>query len=129
MDDDPSQWPAPSGMIIDVKGIHIYNRQHGTAFSLSFGHIHHWTGGPGGQPNQWAKTPKEVTEAGQLTIYLRKKPSGPPVQAMMMTSEAAKSIHNYLCIMFDKWGNMVRTRAKWEIEEDEKAKKARGGGR
>jgi hypothetical protein len=40
-----------------------------------------------------------------------------------VSSEAAKSIHNYLCIMFDKWGNMVRTRAKWEIEEDEKAKK------
>ena len=45
------------------------------------------------------------------------------MQCIIVSSEAAKSIHNYLCIMFDKWGNMVRTRAKWEIEEDEKAKK------
>ena len=126
MADDPSQWPGQTGMIIDVKGIHVYNRAHHTAFSLSYGHIHHWTGGPSGGPNQWAKAPKEATEGGTLSIYLRRKPSGPPTQCMIVQSEAAKSIHNYLCIMFDKWGNMVRTRAKWEIEEDEKAKKAKG---
>ena len=61
MPDDPVQWPVGSGMIIDVKGIHVYNRGSETAFSLSYGHIHHWTGGPSGGANQWAKAPKEVS--------------------------------------------------------------------
>ena len=68
-------------------------------------------------------TPRPEDESGQVTMFIKSKPDRPADCTMVVVSFAAKSIHNYLCIMFDKWGNMVRTRAKWEIEEDEKAKK------
>jgi hypothetical protein len=57
-------------------------------------------------------------------LHLRSTVDGPAESTVMIVSDAAKSIHNMMCVLFDKQKWQVRTRAKWEIEEAAKADKS-----
>ena len=58
-----------------------------------------------------------VFQVGELKIMVRSKMTAQPDMLLLIHSDAAKSIHNYLCILFDKWEGMVKTREKWEVNE------------
>ena len=64
-----------------------------------------------------AEVSKVLNEGGELKIMVRSKMTAQPDMLLLIHSDAAKSIHNYLCILFDKWEGMVKTREKWEVNE------------
>ena len=110
-----------SGLILDVKGIHLYNRSADQAFSIPYGGVHSWFGASvDGKEFSFSLAPKRLNEVGELKILVRSKPTIAPDMLLLLHSDAAKSIHNYLCILFDKWEGMVKTREKWEVEEARK---------
>ena len=90
------------------------------AFSIPYGGIHSWYGSPSDKDQCFALASKRVNEVGELKILVRSKPAVAPDMLLLLHSDAAKSIHNYLCILFDKWEGMVKTRDTYELQEARK---------
>ena len=107
-----------SGLILDVHGIHLYSRPQNAAFTIPYGGMVGWVASPYEGECGWGKTPKKKvleTEAGQLTLFVRSKPHGHADAVIVVLSEAAKSIHNYFCVLHGVQDNMVTTRTKEEM--------------
>ena len=107
-------------------GLHFAHFRQETACTILFGSVLDWNGSAWQGHGRWSVTPpkKKDTERGVLMLHLRSTVDGPAESTVMIVSDAAKSIHNMMCVLFDKQKWQVRTRAKWEIEEAAKAEKS-----
>ena len=117
--------PTP-GTRTTTDGLHFAHFRQETACTILFGSVLDWNGSAWQGHGRWSVTPpkKKDTERGVLMLHLRSTVDGPAESTVMIVSDAAKSIHNMMCVLFDKQKWQVRTRAKWEIEEAAKAEKS-----
>ena len=113
-------------MFTTTDGLHFAHFRQETACTILFGSVLDWNGSAWQGHGRWSVTPpkKKDTERGVLMLHLRSTVDGPAESTVMIVSDAAKSIHNMMCVLFDKQKWQVRTRAKWEIEEAAKAEKS-----
>ena len=93
---DLGQWNHNCGLIFDRKGIHLYSRRAGSAFTIPFGGVEGWQGGPYQGSKRWGATPRPEDESGQVTMFIKSKPDRPADCTMVVVSK--KSTHNYLCV-------------------------------
>ena len=109
---------------------HRYNLLTQEAFSIPFGGIVSWTGAVYGGQRSWGIAPKKTNESGFVLLFVTSKHDEHADQVVMLVRDAAKAIHNYLCILYDKQNKMVATRSKTEIEDDmrEEREAAKKGG-
>ena len=123
-------WPGTSGLVLDDKGLHFWNLETREAATVPYGNVHGWFGGPRSPLGScsWSFTPKQKNEDGRITIFLRHRLTDPPTGVVQIESEAAKAIHNMMCVLYEKYDRRVKTRAAWEIKEDNDAaeRKKRG---
>ena len=115
-----------AGTRTTTDGLHFAHFRQETACTILFGSVLDWNGSAWQGHGRWSVTPpkKKDTERGVLMLHLRSTVDGPAESTVMIVSDAAKSIHNMMCVLFDKQKWQVRTRAKWEIEEAAKAEKS-----